>query len=218
MSTLKIKHFTGQQPYTPIWEAMQRYTSERFSQPDQFSDELWFMEHLPVFTQGQAGKAEHILNPHDIPIVQCDRGGQITYHGPGQLMIYTLFDLNRLQLNTRTFVRKLEQCVIAYLQSLQIPAEHKADAPGVYINGAKICSIGLRIRKGFSYHGLAFNIAMDLTPFSYINPCGFKNLRMTQLTHFTDKTLAEVCHKLGTLFYQAFGYHQWHFQPNHPTG
>lgn len=191
---------------------MQHYTEQRCTHPELFSDEIWLMEHFPVFTQGQAGKPEHLLNPHDIPVIQSDRGGQITYHGPGQLMIYTLFDLNRLQLNTRTFVLKLEKCIVDYLKSLYIPAEQQREAPGVYINHQKICSIGLRIRKGFSYHGMALNIAMDLTPFSYINPCGFKGLSMAQLSDFSTRTLDQVSHDLIEQFCQEFGYNQWHFQ------
>ncbi|CAN7948470.1 unnamed protein product, partial [Ixodes hexagonus] len=139
------------------------------------------LEHLPVFTQGLAGKPEHVLNPHEIPLIQTDRGGQITYHGPGQLMAYLLCDLNRLGLSTHAFVRTIESTIVEFLQQWGISAKGKEEAPGVYVEEAKICSIGLRVRKGLSYHGLAFNIAMDLTPFSYINPCGFKGLEMTQV-------------------------------------
>src|SRR3990167_7390515 len=145
---------------------MQEFTDSR---DENTPDEIWLLEHPPVFTQGLAGKPEHILNPHAIPVVQTDRGGQVTYHGPGQLVVYTLIDLKRKHLHTREFVRTLEKCVIDVLSELSIAAVSKCDAPGVYVNNEKICSIGLRVRKGCSYHGIAFNIDMDLTPFSYIN-------------------------------------------------
>lgn len=189
MSTLIVRHISDSQPYQPIWEKMQEFTDSR---SENTPDEIWLLEHAPVFTQGLAGKPEHILNLHNIPIVQTDRGGQVTYHGPGQLMIYTLFDLNRLKLHTRPFVRLLEQTILDYLATLQITAMAKPDAPGVYVNDAKICSIGLRVRNGYSYHGLAFNVAMDLTPFSYINPCGFSGLAMTQVRDFTPSTTLET--------------------------
>ncbi|WP_211923655.1 lipoyl(octanoyl) transferase LipB [Coxiella endosymbiont of Amblyomma nuttalli] len=181
MNDVIIRQFDNLIPYQPLWEAMQKFTTSRQSST---VDEIWLLEHLPVFTQGLAGKSEHILHPHKIPLIQTDRGGQITYHGPGQLIAYLLCDLNRLGLNTRTFVRTIENIIIEYLQRWGISAKGKEEAPGVYIEEAKICSIGLRVRKGLSYHGLAFNIAMDLTPFSYINPCGFKGLTMTQLGDF----------------------------------
>jgi lipoyl(octanoyl) transferase len=168
----------GQQDYQACWQAMRQFTDARTAATD---DEIWLLEHPPVFTQGQSGKPEHILNPGHIPIVQTDRGGQVTYHGPGQLMVYLLADLKRKSVNVRELVTLLEQSVIDLLASHGIHAQAKRDAPGVYVSGKKICSIGLRIRRGFSYHGIAFNISMNLEPFSRINPCGFSGLQMTQL-------------------------------------
>lgn len=181
MNDVIIRQFNSLIPYQPLWKAMQKFTASRQSGT---VDEIWLLEHLPVFTQGLAGKPEHILNPHEIPLIHTDRGGQITYHGPGQLIAYLLCDLNRLGLSTHAFVRIIESTIIAYLQQWDISAKRKEKAPGVYVEEAKICSVGLRVRKGLSYHGLAFNIAMDLTPFSYINPCGFKGLAMTQMRNF----------------------------------
>ena len=143
--------------------------------------EIWVLEHEPVFTQGQAGRAEHVLNAGNIPVVQTDRGGQVTYHGPGQVIVYPLLDLHALNIGVRSLVEILEQAVIAFLQRYNIEAYAKKDAPGVYINEKKIAALGLRIRKGFSYHGLSFNNDMDLEPFSRINPCGYRGLEVTQL-------------------------------------
>ncbi len=164
--------------YQQTWQAMKDFTEQR---SDTSADEIWLLEHPPVFTQGLAGKPEHLLNPENIPVIQSDRGGQVTYHGPGQLVVYTMLDLHRLSMGTRNLVRLLEQSVIEVLKGYDIVAENRCDAPGIYIAGAKICSIGLRVRKGCSYHGIAFNLNMDLQPFSRINPCGIQNLRMTQL-------------------------------------
>ncbi len=180
-------------------------------------DELWLLEHPPVFTQGLAGKPEHVINPHEIPIVQTDRGGQVTYHGPGQLMAYLLFDLKRLGLNTRAFVRLIEQTVVDYLGSHDIKAAAKIDAPGVYVNDTKICSIGLRVRSGFSYHGLAFNVAMDLKPFTYINPCGFKGLAMSQVRDYLPHiSLNTVKHELIPYFIKNFGYNKFFIKMEQP--
>ncbi len=204
MNKLIIRDVSALQAYEPVWEAMRQLTDQRNANTN---DEVWLMEHYPVFTQGQAGKPEHVLNPHNIPIVQCDRGGQVTYHGPGQLMIYTLIDIKRLNLNTRNFVRQLEQLIVNYLSSYDVSAKNKIDAPGVYVNDAKICSIGLRVRKGFSYHGLAFNINMDLTPFSYINPCGFKGLAMAQVRDFKPEiTISTVKQAIIPYIKEIFGY------------
>lgn len=167
--------------YEQTWQRMMTLTDAR---TENTSDEIWLLEHPPVFTQGLAGKAEHVLNPGDIPVVQADRGGQVTYHGPGQLVAYVLFDLRRLNLGIRQMVRLLEQSVIDLLGSYGVVANGRCDAPGVYVEDAKICSIGLRVRKGCTYHGIALNVAMDLEPFSRINPCGFKQLQMTQMNHF----------------------------------
>lgn len=168
----------GLQDYLPLWQKMKDFTENRdIDTPD----EIWFLEHPPVFTQGQAGKSEHILNAGSIPIVQVDRGGQVTYHGPGQLIVYFMINIKRRQLGVRPLVNLIENTVITLLADYGIDANAKSDAPGVYVNGAKIASLGLRIRRGCSYHGLSFNIDMDLEPFSRINPCGFQNLAITQL-------------------------------------
>ena len=167
----------GLKDYLSCWQAMRSFTDTRH---EETADECWLLEHPPVFTQGQNGKAEHILKTLDIPVIQTDRGGQVTYHGPGQLMVYTLIDLKRKKLNVRDLVTRLEQTIIDFLADYGIHANAKREAPGVYVNGNKICSIGLRIRKGCSYHGIAFNVAMNLDPFTQINPCGFSQLKMTQ--------------------------------------
>lgn len=155
---------------------MQSFTDNRDKDTP---DEIWLVEHNPVFTQGQAGKEEHILAPGDIPIVKVDRGGQVTYHGPGQQMMYILLDIRRLKTGVRELVTALEQCIVNTLKKDGIEAYPKADAPGVYVNEQKVCSVGLRIRKGCSFHGLAFNVNMDLSPFQRINPCGYQGLEMT---------------------------------------
>ncbi|WP_439647871.1 lipoyl(octanoyl) transferase LipB [Coxiella-like endosymbiont] len=202
-----IRQFNQVISYQPVWQAMRTFTSQR--EPTTL-DEIWMLEHLPVFTQGLAGKSEHILNTHEIPLIQCDRGGQVTYHGPGQLMVYLLLDLNRLNLKTRSFVRAIENSIIDYLKQLGINAQGKEEAPGVYVGEAKIGSIGLRMRKGWSYHGLAFNVAMDLTPFTYINPCGFKGLMMTQIRDYVSNiNLPTVRKAIIPLLLKNFGY-------NHP--
>jgi lipoyl(octanoyl) transferase len=177
--TVIIRTFPGLQDYQASWQAMKDFTNQRH---EETLDELWLLEHQPVFTQGQNGKPEHVLNPGNIPIVQTDRGGQVTYHGPGQVVIYTLIDVKRKKLNVRELVTRLEQSVIQLLAQHQIEAKARCDAPGVYVDNKKICSVGLRIRRGSSYHGLAFNVDMDLEPFSRINPCGYAELQMTQLT------------------------------------
>ena len=168
----------GLRPYEPVWQAMQTFTNERA--PDT-PDEIWLLEHERVFTQGQAGKAEHVLIPGDIPVVKADRGGQVTYHGPGQIVGYLLLDVRRLGFGVRELVSRIEQSLIATLAEYGVEAYAKPDAPGVYVNDAKIASLGLRIRNGRSFHGLALNVDMDLQPFGRINPCGYAGLRMTQL-------------------------------------
>ncbi len=164
--------------YETLWHAMRDFTDAR---DEKTPDACWVVEHQPVYTQGQNGKAEHILNPQNIPVVKTDRGGQVTYHGPGQLVIYVLFELKRYGLGVRQLVNLLENSVVALLADHQIKAQARCDAPGVYVGDAKICSIGLRIRRGCSYHGLALNVDMDLSPFAGINPCGYEGMRMTQL-------------------------------------
>jgi lipoyl(octanoyl) transferase len=168
----------GLAPYRPTVEAMQRFTEARDADT---SDEIWFLQHPPVFTLGLAGRREHLLAPGDIPVEQTDRGGQVTYHGPGQLVVYPLIDLRRAGLGVRDIVTALERGVIDFLAAMDINAVARADAPGVYVNGAKLASVGIRIRRGCSYHGLALNVDMDLAPFSRINPCGYAGLAMTQL-------------------------------------
>ena len=168
----------GQVPYEPTWRAMQRFTDERSSGTP---DEIWFLEHPPVFTLGMSAKHEHLLAPAEIPVVPIDRGGQVTYHGPGQLVVYPLIDLRRRELGVRDLVTALEQAVIDYADEFGIAAECRRAAPGVYVGGCKLASIGLRIRRGASYHGLALNVCMDLEPFSRINPCGYAGLQMTEL-------------------------------------
>lgn len=191
-----IVRWLGQQPYESIWQKMQTFTNER---TDETTDEIWLLEHTPVFTQGQNGKPEHVLNPGDIPIVQTDRGGQVTYHGPGQLMVYTLVDVKRKKLTVRDLVSKLEQAIVDFLSTYDIDAAAKREAPGVYVYDKKICSIGLRIRKGAAYHGIAFNVAMDLEPFSRINPCGFSTLQMTQLKTLCQDDFPDAAKDMATL-------------------
>lgn len=202
---LSVRHL-GMRDYEPVWRAMQHYTDQRDGGSE---DQLWLVQHPPVFTQGQAGKAEHILAPGDIPIVQVDRGGQVTYHGPGQLVAYPLLDIERRQMGVRQLVDGLEQAIIRVLADYDIPSIARKDAPGVYVDGRKIASLGLRIRKGRTYHGLAFNIDMDLEPFSRINPCGFQGLELTQLSALVEGvTIADVeqrlCHHMAdVLSYNA---------------
>jgi lipoyl(octanoyl) transferase len=168
----------GLEPYEPTWRAMQRFTDARDAATP---DEIWFLEHPPVFTLGMNGKPEHVLAPRDIPVIQTDRGGQVTYHGPGQLVVYPLIDLKRAGLGVRDLVSALERAVIGYAGELGIAAQARREAPGVYVDGRKLASVGLRIRRGASYHGIAINVSMDLEPFSRINPCGYAGLKMTQL-------------------------------------
>jgi lipoyl(octanoyl) transferase len=174
--TLHIRAL-GMVDYEPTWRAMQKFTAERTADT---VDELWLVQHPPTYTQGQAGKPEHLLNPTAIPVVKIDRGGQITYHGPGQIVIYLLLDLRRWKINVRDLVRLLEQAVIDLLAEHGVQAEGRTDAPGVYVNGAKIAALGLKIKNGCCYHGLSFNVDMDLAPFDNINPCGYQGLRVTQ--------------------------------------
>lgn len=168
----------GLTPYHDCWNAMQRFTADRTAGS---RDEIWLTEHPPVFTQGRAGRAEHLLAPGEIPVVQVDRGGQVTYHGPGQALVYCLIDLKRRNLGVRAWVSMMEQAVIQLLASLGLNARARADAPGVYVDEAKVCSLGLRVQRGCTYHGLALNLAMDLEPFLRINPCGYAGLQVTDL-------------------------------------
>lgn len=196
-------HTRGTQPYLPIWDEMKQFTTTRTPETP---DEIWMLEHEAVYTQGQAGKIEHILNPGVIPIVQSDRGGQVTYHGPGQLIVYVLFDIQRRKLGIRTLVCQLEQALISTLAIFHISANIKCGAPGVYIAEKKIASIGLRVKNGCTYHGIALNVAMDLAPFTGINPCGFKQLHMTQIQDYIDNvTMEQVQKHLSASLLTQFG-------------
>jgi len=175
--SLLIRHL-GYKDYEPIWKQMQAMTLDRHSQSD---DEIWLLEHPPVYTLGLNGKREHLLRDNDIPVVAVDRGGQVTYHGPGQAVAYVLCDIERLGLGVNDFVARLEQSIINLLGDFQITGHRVQGAPGVYVNGKKIAAVGLRIKRGCSYHGLSLNIDMDLSPFSDINPCGYPQLEVTQL-------------------------------------
>lgn len=168
----------GRQPYAPVWRAMQAFTDRR---DEATPDELWLVEHEPVFTLGQAGRPEHVLAPGDIPVLQVDRGGQVTYHGPGQVVAYPLVDLRRRGLGVRELVCRIEQAVIDTLAGWGIDGRRRDGAPGIYVDGAKVMALGLRVRRGCSFHGLAFNVSMDLAPFARINPCGYQGLQVTQL-------------------------------------
>lgn len=179
----------GHRPFEPVWREMQQLTGER---TEQTADQVWFVEHDPVFTLGMNGSVEHVLKPGDIPVVKIDRGGQVTFHGPGQLVVYPLLNLKRLKLTVRGLVCALERSVIAALAGWDIDAHGRREAPGVYVGDAKIASVGLRIRRGASYHGMAINVAMDLEPFARINPCGFTDLRMTQVKDFLPTATMEA--------------------------
>ncbi|WP_290521787.1 lipoyl(octanoyl) transferase LipB [Aggregatibacter sp. oral taxon 458] len=198
--TLIVRNL-GIQDYQNVWHNMQAFTDNRTADTP---DEIWLVQHPSVFTQGQAGKPEHLLQRTEIPVVQSDRGGQITYHGLGQQIMYVLIDIKRHEnLNVRQLVTALEQSVVKTLADYGIEGYPKPDAPGVYINGKKICSLGLRIRHGRSFHGLAFNINMDLTPFHQINPCGYAGLEMCQLADFIGSERAD-CHQVSLQLVKHF--------------
>lgn len=201
----------GLQPYEPVWRAMQAFTDNR---NETTPDELWLLQHPPVFTQGQAGKAEHVLAPGDIPVVQVDRGGQVTYHGPGQIVAYPLIDLRRRELGVKALVCKIEEAILQVLVHYGVQAARRAGAPGIYVGESKIASLGLRVRRGRSFHGLAFNIHMDLEPFQRINPCGFAGLQVTDLAHFVPADLSEVEHLLVQQLAKQLDYEQTHFAEN----
>ncbi|TKB49109.1 lipoyl(octanoyl) transferase LipB [Ferrimonas aestuarii] len=203
--TLVVRRL-GLQPYEPVWHAMQAFTDNR---NDDSPDELWLLEHQPVFTQGQAGKAEHLLNTGDIPVVQVDRGGQVTFHGPGQLVAYPLLNIRRLGIGVRDLVTHIEQCLIELLAPYEIKAYAKADAPGVYVNERKVASLGLRIRKGCSFHGLALNVNMDTSPFLRINPCGYAGMEMVQSSDIGGpQRVEQAAEELTNIFYKKLGYTQ----------
>src|SRR5690348_3764003 len=202
LQPLLIRHL-GRQPYVPVWEAMRAFTDARGSDTP---DELWLLEHDPVFTLGQAGRMEHVLAPGDIPVIPVDRGGQVTYHGPGQIVGYPLLDLRRLGIGVRELVSRIEQAVIDTLAHWNIEALRREGAPGVYVAGAKIAALGLRVRRGCTFHGLAFNVNMDLEPFRRINPCGYQGLQVTQvvdlggassLRRIEEVLVTELCRQFG---------------------
>ncbi|WP_166268583.1 lipoyl(octanoyl) transferase LipB [Marinobacter caseinilyticus] len=204
MPKLLMRVLEAQQPYEETWQAMKELTATRNGDTP---DELWFLEHPPVYTQGQAGKPEHILAPGTIPVVQVDRGGQVTYHGPGQLVVYLMVDLSRAKTGIRALVDLIEQSLVSVLAQYGITAAPRPDAPGVYVDDAKIASLGLRVRRGCAFHGLALNVAMDMTPFSRINPCGYAGLAMCQVTDFTPGvTVADLIQPLATELAGRLGY------------
>ena len=193
----------GLAPYERVWRDMQSFTDKR---DENSPDELWLVQHPPVFTQGQAGKAEHVLAPGDIPVIQVDRGGQVTYHGPGQIVAYPLVDIRRRRIGVREFVNRLEESIIRVLARYRVQGERVAGAPGIYVNGDKIASLGLRVRRGRTFHGLAFNIEMDLKPFQRINPCGYEGLKVTQLSALAPVTFSEAEDLLVDHLVQQLGY------------
>jgi len=194
----------GLSDYAPTLERMLNFSQQR---DENSIDEIWLLEHPPVYTLGKNGKAHHVLNPGDIPVVQIDRGGQVTYHGPGQLVAYLLIDIRRKNVGVRRIVTIMEEAIIHLLSELGITACARSDAPGVYVDEAKIAALGLRIKNGKSYHGLSFNIEMDLTPFKGINPCGYEGLKMTQLADHTDKySLVEIKQSLVGYLETALSY------------
>ena len=196
----------GLAPYEPVWRAMQKFTDER---QDATRDEIWFVEHPPVFTLGLNASREHLLAPGDIPVVQIDRGGQVTYHGPGQLMIYPLLNLRRLKLGVRDLVVALENAVIGYAADRGIAASGSRKAPGVYVEGAKLASVGLRIRRGACYHGMALNVSLDPEPFDRINVCGYKDMRVTRLADLGVSASAEtVAQELLPHLLRQLGYEE----------
>ncbi|MEM7293128.1 MAG: lipoyl(octanoyl) transferase LipB [Pseudomonadota bacterium] len=211
MSATLIRRDLGRMAYADSWRAMRRFVDERSSET---LDECWFLEHPSVYTQGQAGRATHIHNPGEIPVVQTDRGGQVTYHGPGQLVVYTLFDLRRLGIGVRTMVQRLENTVVALLRDYSITATGNRSAPGVYIEAEKVAALGLRVRKGCTYHGLALNVAMDLHPYDGIDPCGYSNLRVCDLAqHGVNDSLAVVADNLCHCLCREFRYNRVDSKP-----
>lgn len=202
MTYLHIRRL-GLMDYEPVWRAMQAFTDSR---DEKTPDEIWLVEHPPVFTQGQAGRAEHLLAPGNIPLIQVDRGGQVTYHGPGQIVAYTLIDIRRLELGVRELVMGIEDAILTVLASYGVTAQRLAGAPGIYVDGVKIASLGLRVRKGKSFHGLALNVDMDLEPFQRINPCGLQGMQVTDLSAFAEIDLPQVEDLLIASLAQVLGY------------
>lgn len=201
---LIIRQLENPQPYEPVWQKMQAFTNDR---NEQSCDEIWLLEHQKVFTQGQAGKAEHLLNTGDIPVVQVDRGGQVTYHGPGQLVMYLMIDLRRNKLGVRDMVTLMEEAIIEVLKSFGVRAFAKSDAPGVYVEQSKIASLGLRVRRGCSFHGFALNLDVDMEPFLRINPCGYAGMQMSNLVDFVkDLDQSLVRKRLCDYMIEKIGY------------
>jgi len=202
LQALQVRQF-GVVDYEPVWRAMQEFTDAR---NESTADELWVLQHQPVFTLGQAGREEHLLAPGDIPVLNVDRGGQVTYHGPGQIVAYPLLDLKRLGIGVRELVTRIEAAVIEVLAEYGLTGERLPGAPGVYIDGVKIAALGLRVRRGCSFHGLAFNIDMDLEPYDRINPCGFSGLKVTSLARFGPVSLDAVRGQLVARLAAQLGY------------
>lgn len=200
----------GLQEYQPVWQAMQKFTANR---DDSTPDELWCLEHPAVFTMGLNGKDKHLLNVTNIPVINIDRGGQVTYHATGQLVIYTLIDLARLKINVKELVNGIEKSIITLLQQQDIKALGKEGAPGVYVEGKKIAALGLRIKKNKSYHGLSLNIDMDLSPFQQINPCGYEGMQVTQVKDLKENSdMLQIKSDLITLLSKQFGYKEKNVQ------
>ena len=189
--------------YEPVWREMQAFTDSRDKQTP---DQLWLVQHPPVFTQGQAGKAEHVLAPGDIPVIQVDRGGQVTYHGPGQIVAYPLVDIRRKGFGVREFVNRIEESIIGVLSLHGVHGQRMEGAPGIYVDGNKVASLGLRVRRGCTFHGLAFNIDMDLEPFQGINPCGYAGLQVTQLSDLAVVTFEQAEQELVENLARQLGY------------
>lgn len=209
---LNIRHL-GLRDYLPVWQVMQAFSAARSADT---RDELWLLQHPPVFTLGRNGKREHIHNSGDIPVIDTDRGGQVTYHGPGQLMAYVLIDVQRRGHGVRWLVDAMEQAVIRLLATHDIESKARQDAPGVYVNDAKVAALGLRVRKGCSYHGLSLNVDMDLTPFSRIDPCGYKGLAVTQLKdHIAGADIDSVTRLLAKQLMAELGYQRQNVLPGH---
>jgi len=204
MTLVRVRNL-GLQDYESVYQRMTEFSAGR---DENTEDELWFLQHPKVFTQGQAGKAEHVLMPGDIPVVQSDRGGQVTYHGPGQLVVYLMVDIKRKGIGPRQLVSAIEDAIVATLKKWQIESAPKADAPGVYTNGCKIASLGLRIKQGRSFHGLALNVDMDLEPFLRINPCGYAGMQMTQVANETQSAVdfSQVAEELQQQLVQLLDY------------
>ena len=203
MSSRLILRRLGLAEYEAVWRDMQAFTDTR---DETSSDELWLVQHPPVFTQGQAGKAEHVLAPDEIPVIQVDRGGQVTYHGPGQIVAYPLVDIRRKGIAVREFVNRIEQAIIDVLEQYGVAGERVEGAPGIYVDGDKVASLGLRVRRGCTFHGLAFNIDMNLEPFQRINPCGFAGLQVTQLAALASVDFQDVENRLVSSLAQQLGY------------